>query len=344
MPDTATTASSPAAAPPGSAVPVPAGLSAPGASSAIDAAGGTPAVRVDLDVTVIVPAFNEERAIGDELDDLRAALEATQRSWEILVVDDGSSDRTAEIAASKTWARVISHPFNRGVGAARTTGVRAARGRVIAFTDADRTYPVAMLPELLAEMERGADMVIGARKVEAGTMRFLRAPAKAFIRRLAEYMTGSPIPDLNSGLRVQRTDVTRRFLPILPTSHSWVSTITIAFLSSGYSVRWLPIDYFPRVGRSTFHPLRDSYNYLMLVVRSVMYFNPLKVFLPLSMALFAAGVAKYLGYDLAWRVLRGAESFYVPPLPGSTLALIVTGLQVAVIGLLADLIVRRTAL
>ncbi len=306
--------------------------------------GSNQAAEVVPAVSMIVPAFNEEAAIGDELDDLRAALDASGMTWEILVIDDGSTDRTAEIAATRPFARTIAHAHNRGNGAARTTGVRAARGHIVAFTDADRTYPVNRLPEMLAMMENGADMVIGARRVEAGTLRFLRIPAKAFIRKLAEYMTGSRIPDLNSGLRVQRRDETRRFLPILPSSHSWVSTITIAFLSADFVVKWLPIDYFPRVGRSTFHPLRDSYNYLSLVIRTVMYFNPLKIFLPLSILLTVGGTLKYFVYDIFWRVVLGAETFYMPSMPSTTLALIVSGLQVAVIGLLADLIVRRTAL
>lgn len=290
-----------------------------------------------LDVTIVVPAYDEEEAIGDDLDDILKAMATTDYTWEVIVVDDGSSDRTAELAAQRP-VRLLHHAFNRGNGAARTTGVRAARGRWVAFTDADRTYPNERLPEMLDLMAAGADMVIGARRVEAGTLRVLRTPAKWFIRKLAEFMTGSRIPDLNSGLRVQRRDVTLRYLPMLPTSHSWVSTSTIAFLSAGFTVRWVPIDYFPRVGKSTFHPLRDSYNYLSLVIRAVMYFNPLKVFLPLALLLLAAGTGKYLLYDILWRT-SGA---YVPPMPGTTLALLVTALQILVIGLLADLIVRRT--
>jgi len=290
-----------------------------------------------LDVSIILPAYDEEAAIGDDLDDILKAMATTALSYEVIVVDDGSRDRTAALAAERP-VRLLHHAFNRGNGAARTTGVRAARGRWVAFTDADRTYPNERLPEMLAMMAEGADMVIGARRVEAGTLRVLRTPAKWFIRKLAEFMTGSRIPDLNSGLRVQRRDVTLRYLPMLPTSHSWVSTSTIAFLSAGFTVRWLPIDYFPRVGRSTFHPLRDSYNYLSLVIRAVMYFNPLKVFLPLSLMMLAAGTGKYVLYDILWRT-SGA---YVPPMPGTTLALLVTGLQILVIGLLADLIVRRT--
>ena len=295
----------------------------------------------DLDLSIIFPTFNEEAALGDDLDDTRRAVEATGLRYEIIVVDDGSRDATADIARARPWVRLVQHPFNRGNGAARTTGVHHARGRIVGFSDADRTYPVDQIPAMMALIDAGADMVIGARRVEAGKLKLLRTPAKWFIRKLAEFMTGTRIPDLNSGLRLQRRDLTMRFLPILPTTHSWVSTITIAFLSAGFGVQWLPIDYYPRVGRSTFHPLRDTYNYLMLCVRTVMYFNPLKIFLPLALGLLALGTGKYIFYDILWRF---NPDWGLPPMPGTTLALIVTGLQVLVIGLLADLIVRRTSL
>lgn len=297
-----------------------------------------------LDVSIILPAYDEEEAIGPDLDDIQKAMARTSYRYEIMVVDDGSRDRTAEIVRERPWVRLVQHRFNRGNGAARTTGVNAARGEIVVFTDADRTYPNDRMPEMLAMIDAGADMVIGARRVEKGTLRVLRTPAKWFIRRLAEFMTGSRIPDLNSGLRAQRRAPTLRFLPILPTTHSWVSTITIAFLSNGFGVEYLPIDYYPRVGRSTFHPLRDSYNYLSLIVRTVMYFNPLKIFLPLAIVLLVLGTAKYLAIDIlgTWRVFGAA--WPLPPMRLTTLALLVTGLQIAVIGLLADLVVRRTQL
>lgn len=306
-------------------------------TSADSAAGAAP----ELDLSIILPAYNEEAALGDDLDDIRRAMEATAYRYEVIVVDDGSRDRTAEIARARDWVRLLQHPFNRGNGAARTTGVQAARGRVVMFTDADRTYPNDRMPEMMAMMDAGADMVIGARRVEAGTLRFLRMPAKLLIRKLAEYMTGSRIPDLNSGLRAQDRQKTLRFLSILPTTHSWVSTITIAFLAAAFPVRYLPIDYFPRVGRSTFHPIRDSYNYLSLIVRTVMYFNPLKVFLPLSLALLVGGMLKYAALDI-W--LDGRLVWPVPPMRSMTLVLLFFGLQFLVVGLLADLIVKRTRL
>ncbi len=303
-----------------------------------------PPAPPELDVSVILPAYNEEQAIGPDLDAIRRAMEASDRRYEIIVVDDGSRDGTADRVRERSWARLIQHPYNRGNGAARTTGVRAARGRIVAFSDADGTYPVDRLPDMLQLVDAGADMVIGARRREAGTLRWLRTPAKWALRRLAEFLTGTRIPDLNSGLRVQRRDVTLRYLPLMPTTHSWVSTITIAFLNGGYRVDWLPIDYYPRVGRSTFHPIRDTYNYLSMVVRSVMYFDPLRIFLPMALGLIGLGLGKYILIDMIWRFGDRLLSGRIPSMPATTLAVLLTGVQIAVVGLLADLIVRRTRL
>ncbi len=281
-------------------------------------------------VSVVIPVYNEEEAIGDDLDLILETMKNSGYDYEVIVVDDGSTDATAEIVQQRPGVRLIKHPTNRGVGAARTTGLRAARGEIVVMTDGDGTYPNQDIPRLVAEMEQ-ADMVIGARTQETGTLRWLRSPAKWFIRKLAMYLTKSHIPDLNSGLRAFRRNLALRYLNILPVTHSWVSTITIAFLSDGYLVSYLPVDYYPRKGRSTFHPISDTYNYLSLVVRTITYFNPLKVFLPVSLGLFVVGGAKVV-YDIF------AYHFHFAP---STVIVILTAIQVGAIGLLADLIVRR---
>lgn len=281
-------------------------------------------------ISVVIPAYNEELAIGDDLRAVQAALDGAGLEYEIIVVDDGSTDRTAEIARNFPNVRVISHPYNRGTGAARTTGVKAARGDIIVMTDADGTYPNHDMPRLVAALE-GYDMVIGARRKEAGTLKWLRAPAKTFIRLLASYLTATRIPDLNSGFRAFRKAPAMRFLNVLPATHSWVSTITIAFLTNGYTVNFIPIDYYPRKGRSTFHPIRDTYNYLTLVVRAIVYFNPLKVFLPISVFLLLFGGAKVI-YDIL------TYNWHFAP---STVTLILTGVQVGALGMLADLIAKR---
>lgn len=282
-------------------------------------------------VSVVIPVYNEEEAIAEDLDLVKKTMDASGLQYEVIVVNDGSTDRSVEIISSRPWVKLVHHERNRGNGAARTTGMKAAKGDVVIMTDGDGTYPNQDMPKLLEYMNQ-YDMVIGARVKEMGTIRWLRTPAKWFIRRLASYLTETEIPDLNSGLRAFRKDLAFKYLNILPNTHSWVSTITIAFLSDGYTVKFVPIDYYTRKGKSKFHPLKDTYNYLTLVVRSVMYFNPLKVFLPVTLALALAGLIKLIRDILYYR------SFYVP---GVTLLLVLMAIQVAMMGFLADLIARR---
>jgi len=284
-----------------------------------------------IDVTVVIPAYNEEHAIGRVLDDVLAVMNTLDLSYETIVVDDGSTDGTRAICEAYSGVAVVSHTRNRGVGRSRTTGVQRAKGRYVLMIDADGTYPAEAIPRLL-EALKDCDMVIGARVREAGTWKWLRAMAKGFIKALASYLTQTHIPDLNSGLRAMKREQVLEFLSILPEGHSWVSTITMAFLSKGYSVEWVPISYNKRVGRSTFHPIADTYNYISLVVRSIMYFNPLRVFLPLSLTMLAIGCGKAI-YDIF------AYHFHFAP---STVMLVLTAVQVGAIGLLADLIVRRS--
>ncbi len=288
-------------------------------------------MRDTPDISVIVPVHDEEVAIGADLDIIRDAMDGAGYRYEVIVVDDGSSDGTADVVRARPWARLIQHLENRGTGAALMTGMRHACGHTIIMTDGDGTYPNRDMPRLLSYMDE-CDMVIGARKVEKGKWPWLRSPAKNFIRTLASYLTETKIPDLNSGLRAFRADLARKFFPILPNGHSWVSTITIAFLSSGHEVKFVPIEYYERKGGgSHFHPIRDTYNYLLLLIRAITYFNPLKVFLPLSLILFTAGAIKLVRDIIVfdWHV------------PGSTLMIILTAFQLLAIGLIADLIVRR---
>ncbi len=283
-------------------------------------------------VTVVIPAFNEEAAIGHDLEAIFEAMDKSDFDYEVIVVDDGSTDLTAEIVAQFPRARLIKHPRNMGVGAARKTGIRLAEGDIIITTDGDGTYPNHEMPALLERL-RDNDLVIGARTKEAGTMPWLRTPAKTFIRWLASYLTGVNIPDLNSGLRCFSKETAQQFFPLLPSGHSWESTSTLAFLTAGYRVEFVPVDYYPRLGgRSSFHPIKDTVTYLRLIFRTVMYFDPLKFFGPLCLALFLIG-----GLKLARDIV--VFNFHIP---GSTIVILLTAVQVGVLGLIADLIVKRS--
>lgn len=284
----------------------------------------------ELDVTVVLPVYNEAGHVLEEIDRISAALDASEYSYEIIVVDDGSSDGSTEVLAGVTGIRTIRFPENRGSGSARRAGTTAATGRVTVWTDADMTYPNDRIPELVKQLDGGFDQVVGARTTEQGTMKAFRVPAKWLIRTLAQYLVERPIPDLNSGLRAFRTKVARQYLHLLPAGFSCVTTLTMAFLANGYSVGYMDIEYKERAGTSKFHWYRDTKRYAIQVIRMVLSYNPLRVFLPIATLLGAVGVVK-LGFDLVRYDFKPALN---------TMLLLFAVFQVLMIGLLADLIVR----
>jgi glycosyltransferase involved in cell wall biosynthesis len=289
-----------------------------------------PAVdEAELDVSVVLPVYNEKGHLRDEVTRIRAALDASPYSYEIVVVDDGSDDGSSEQLLELEGIRLIRFARNRGSGSARKAGTRAARGRVVVWTDADMTYPNDEIPRIVKELE-GYDQVVGARTSEQGTAKVFRVPAKWLIRKLASFLTETNIPDLNSGLRAFRADVARQYLHLLPPGFSCVTTITMAFLANGYSVKYVPIEYAPRAGKSKFHWWKDTKRYATQVIRLILSYNPLKIFLPIGLALAAFGLGK-LGFDFATKDGRVATN---------TLVIIFAAFQVLAIGLLADLVVR----
>jgi glycosyltransferase involved in cell wall biosynthesis len=279
-----------------------------------------------VQVSIVIPAFNERDAIVGVIREVREAMQGTSYSFEILVVDDGSHDGTAERAQGE-GARVIRHGQNRGSGASRKTGIRAALGEWIVMIDADGTYPATSIPEIVDPLKEFAQ-VIGARTVEKGTHRFLRSLAKETIRCLASFLVSTPIPDLNSGLRAFRKAEMLPYLYLIPNGFSCVSSMTLAFLTNDLPVRFVPISYYQRIGHSKFHPIRDTYRYLLTVVRIVTYFAPLNVFMPLCLFLLGLGFLK--GFlDVLWtRTLQESD-----------IILVLTGVLVGALGILADLIV-----
>ncbi len=247
-----------------------------------------------VDVSVVIPAFNEEGGIAATVDSVHAVLSGTGRRFEILVVDDGSTDGTAAIAATKP-CRLLRQPANRGYGATLKAGIAAARSDLIVITDADGTYPAEEIPRLL-DQAAGHDMVVGARTGESVETPLVRRPAKWFLGRLASFLAETKIPDLNSGLRVLHRAQVRRYARILPSGFSFTTTITLAILCNEGRVAWVPINYRKRVGTSKIRPV-DAWHFLLLILRAVVLFNPLRVFLPLGALLFLAGMAKF-AYDI----------------------------------------------
>jgi len=291
-------------------------------------------------LSVIVPAYNEEEGVAQVLEGLKRRLNNEARSsgedrpgkpeqYEILVVDDGSEDNTRRLAEEVGGLRVIRHSENRGYGAALKTGIRHSRFNTLAIIDADGSYPASALLDLIAGGNE-YDMIVGVRKGSRASVPWIRRPAKFFLTRLANYLAGCRIPDLNSGLRVFKKERAQEFLHLLPSGFSFTTTLTLAMLSNDYLVKWVPIEYRPRKGRSKIRPLKDTLNFTALIIRTILYFNPLKVFLPVSGALLLIG----LGVGLA-------EAILIRNVTTVALMFILTGVQVGAIGLLADLIEKR---
>ncbi|MBN1993488.1 MAG: glycosyltransferase family 2 protein [Anaerolineae bacterium] len=277
-------------------------------------------------VSVVIPAYNEEVAIGPVLKQVVEILNGATPRYEIIVVDDGSGDNTAQVAQTCPQVKVLRLPSNRGYGAALKAGIRHAAGQIIVITDADGTYPNNRIPDLLTQMAQ-ADMVVGARTHPNVRIPVLRRPAKWFLRKLAEYVAEAQIPDLNSGLRAFYRADALRYLPLLPNKFSFTTTITLLTLADGGIIEYLPIAYHRRVGKSKIKPA-DAFYFFALTVRTALLFNPLKVFLPPGAALVLLG----LGMGLYQLML----TFGIAQAP---IFLFLSGLQIIAMGLLADLIV-----
>ena len=282
---------------------------------------------------VIVPCYNEEAIIRETVAELRRVFAGT-RSWELVVVNDGSSDRSRqildELAREVPELEVVHHERNRGYGAALKTGIRRASADLIVITDADGTYPNERLPELL-EIAKDADMVVGARTAADVQYPLIRKIPKLFLRRYASWLAGETIPDINSGMRVFRKSVAERFFKILPDTFSFTITITLSMLTNRYDVRFIPIGYKTRVGKSKIKPIRDTLRFCQLLVRTGMYFAPLRVLLPL-IALLALMFSVSVGYDV----------LVLDDLTEKSLILLMFAMNTAIFALLADMIEKRS--
>ncbi|MFK7767652.1 MAG: glycosyltransferase family 2 protein [Mariniblastus sp.] len=282
--------------------------------------------------SLIIPVYNEEDAIDQTIQELKKTFADLNTPFEILVVNDGSSDGTAEkLEKWKNDVSIIHHESNTGYGASLKTGIRHAQYDWIVITDADGSYPNHRIPELV-QMANRFDMVVGARTGANVTYSKIRSIPKWFLIRFAKWLSGRDIPDLNSGLRVFRKNIAMRFIKLYPNGFSFTTTITMAMLTNRYRVHYEPVDYHARIGNSKIQPIRDTLRFTQLILRMGMYFAPLRVILPVA-GLFFAGFMGSLCQDI----------FVRKDLTEATLILLVSGTQLGVFALLADMIDKRSA-
>ena len=269
-------------------------------------------------VSILIPAFNEGPAVGDVIRALRDAA-----AWhEILLIDDGSSDETA-LAAAEAGARVLRHPYNKGNGAAVKTGIRAATGEYVLVIDGDGQHKPEDARRLVAELG-DYDLVVGARASHTQASG-VRRVGNGLLNAFATYMTGREIPDLTTGFRGARRAILREFLHLIPNGFSTPTTTTLAFIKAGYSVAFLPIEARQRTGQSKIRLARDGTKFLLIILKIVTIFSPMKIFLPVSLGASLLGV----GYG-TWTVASSGR------IANGAVLLLMFGVIVFLVGLVSE--------
>ena len=249
---------------------------------------------MELSLSIVLPAKNEAESLGNLLTELRDLYPAA----EIIVVDDGSTDNTSQVCKN-AGIKSVRHPYSLGNGSAIKTGARNASGDIIIFMDADGQHKACDIPRLLTELDKGYDMVVGARQssTQASTGRRL---ANSLYNRLASWMTGYPIKDLTSGFRAVRSRHFLKFLYLLPNGFSYPTTTTMAFFRSGLPVAYIPIKAEKRSGKSHIKLLRDGFRFLVIILKIGALFSPMRFFLPISLVLFTTGLGYYAYTYINW--------------------------------------------
>ena len=277
-------------------------------------------------ISIIVPIYNEQYSVENTLSRIKKVMKG--RKYESIDVNDCSTDRSSEIFQWIKGIKVVNHMRNKGYGAILKSGIREASGDWIMITDADGTYPIEEMPKL-CDLSSKYDMVIGARRM-SGHVPFLRRPAKWVLKKLASFVAGYRIPDLNSGLRIFRKDACMKFWHLYPAGFSFTSTITVGFLTHDYDVKFIPIDYFTRKGKSKIHPINDFIGFNKLILKLALFFRPLKIFIPLSSCVFLFGLGIFI-YGIYLNVFF-EQTFIMVTL---------SAFQIFVFGLIAEMIVRK---
>jgi glycosyltransferase involved in cell wall biosynthesis len=284
-------------------------------------------------LSILIPVFNEAHTIRQVAESLRDAFGDYANPIEIIIINDGSTDSFSKIEIDDVCDHLIEHRRNQGYGAALISGLKAAKFKTCAIIDADGTYPAEQLPQLLEIYNnKNVKMVIGSRTGSIVEVPFLRRSAKFVLKKLADFLAGERIPELNSGFRIFDRDIALEFESLYPKGFSFSTTITLAFICNDHHVEFEPINYFRRRGsRSKIRPFRDTKNILLTILRTIMYFDPLKVLFPFSVLLgFSAILVLFVG-------------LIVGHILDSTIAILaLSSLQILAMGLLADVVVRKS--
>lgn len=275
----------------------------------------------NMKFSIIIPVYNEEAIVAQSIEDLKLFLNFREYESEIIVINDGSTDKTKEIAGKIEGIRVINHPYNKGYGASLKTGARNTQYEWILFYDSDGQFNPRYISELLKYAEE-YEMVVGARQ-GANTTPLIRKPGKKVLQWVAEYLVEKKIPDLNCGFRLIKKEKLLQFSHILPNGFSLTTTITLAFFKEGLDIKYIPVEMKKRVGRSSVRS-KDAATTFILICRVILLFSPLKIFLPISGFLFVSG-GLFAFHDILYANITD-----------TTLLLFLSAIMIFFFGLLAD--------
>ena len=283
-------------------------------------------------ISVVIPVYNEATTVEKVIQDLRSVLSATAIDYEIIAVDDASKDQSGDILEQIKDITVIRHSENQGYGASIKTGVKSATGEYILIIDGDATYPVEAIPQMIEHID-DYDLVSGERGGKNFDARwlYLQRVGKFVLRMIASYITRHKIPDINCGLRIYKKETFNKFLYLYPNQFSLTATSLVAFLSNNYRVKFIPIEYHKRAGKSTLKPLKSFGQFIGLLLKISLFFKPIRIFLPLSMLLLLSAMS------IAFYSLYFQDIFY----DTTTILLATTALQTLFFGLLAEIIVHN---
>jgi glycosyltransferase involved in cell wall biosynthesis len=278
-------------------------------------------------LSVIIPVYNEEKIVNQVIEYLKRELvKIPELEYEIIAINDASTDKSEIAIKSITEIQLINHKQNKGYGASLKTGIKNAKFEWIMIIDADGTYPTSSIPELLNCVPE-YDMVVGARKKYRPA---IGRPAKWFLNKFAGYIANTKVVDLNSGMRIFKKEIPLNFWNLFPERFSFSSTLTMVCLTNGYSLKNIKIDYLKRNGKSKLKPFKSFKKFIKLIVKLALYFNPLKVFIPLSLLLFFAGLFIFV-----------YSAIFLPKILDFTTAIcMVSSIQMLAIGMVADLIIK----
>lgn len=284
-------------------------------------------------ISIVIPCYNEAQGVARSLDEIVDTFKE-RYDYEIIIINDGSTDQTLKVlkkySADKTFIKVINNNCNLGYGASLKKGIKETNSDIIVITDADCTYPASEIPKLVDDLKNN-DMAVGSRTGKKVNIPLIRRPAKWILLKYARWLANADIKDLNSGLRAFRKQDVYQYFHILPNGFSFTSTITIAMHINNYSISYIPINYYKRVGSSSIKPIRDTLAFFSLVLRTTMYFNPLKVFSIVSICLILISV-----------IISITCKYFYGNIPDIiTITIFMTGLNSIGLGLICDLINRK---